>query len=199
MKTIILSFLLIIPFSLLHAQQKPLVTLPFELKSDNRIYIKCRVNQSDTLTFLFDTGAGAMVINESILGKKLNLVFDSETNNVGANGENKVKTSTKNNLFFGNIRTDSVTYLTIPYGDVPFDGVFGNNVMKKYVIEINYHKKLLCFYDPEHYEFDTKQYDKFDLKFILGVPAITAALFIDDKKIIAPFEMDTGGDSGLII
>jgi len=199
MKTHILSFLLIASVVQLHAQNKPLAILPFELKSDNRIYIKCRINQSDTLTFLFDTGAAAMVINQSILGKKLNLVLDSETNNMGANGENKVKTSTQNKFFFGNISTDSVTYLAIPYGDVPFDGVFGNNVMKKYVIEINYHKKLLCFYAPEHYEFDTKQYDRFDLKFILGVPAITAALFIDDKKIIAPFEMDTGGDSGLII
>jgi hypothetical protein len=91
MKNLIPALFLIITSLQLHAQNKPVATLPFELKSDNRIYIKCRVNQSDTLTFLFDTGAGAMVINESILGKKLNLVLDSTANNVGTNGAGKVK------------------------------------------------------------------------------------------------------------
>jgi predicted aspartyl protease len=110
MKNLTVTLLFITITSQLLGQNKPLTTLPFELKEDNRIYIKCRVNQSDTLTFLFDTGAGAMVINESILGKKLSLVLDSETNNMGANGENKVKESTKNKLFFGNIEADSVTY-----------------------------------------------------------------------------------------
>jgi hypothetical protein len=199
MKHLTVTLLFItIAFRLL-AQNKPLTILPFELKNDNRIYIKCRVNQSDTLTFLFDTGSGAMVINESILGKKLNLVLDSETNNMGADGENKVKESTKNKLFFGNIEADTITYLAIKYGEAPFDGVFGNNIMKDYIIEINYHKKLLYFYNIKDYVFDAKQYDQFDLSFISGVPVITASLIIDNKKVKAVFEMDTGGDSGLLI
>ncbi|SDT61154.1 Aspartyl protease [Mucilaginibacter mallensis] len=199
MKNLILALLLITISLQLHAQNKPIATLPFELKSDNRIYIKCRVNQSDTLTFLFDTGAGAMVINESILGKKLNLVLDSTANNMGSNGESKVKKSTHNKLSFGNIDIDSVTYLAIPYGDAPFDGVFGNNLMKKYVIEINYHKKRIYFYNSKDYVLSAKAYDKFQLKFTLDVPTIDASLFIDSAQIKGTFEMDTGGDSGLII
>ena len=199
MKNLLLAILILITSFQIQAQNKPIATLPFELKSDNRIYVKCRVNQSDTLTFLFDTGAGAMVINESILGKKLNLVLDSTANNVGSNGESKIKASTHNKLSFGNINIDSVTYLAIPYGDAPFDGVFGNNLMKKYIIEINYHKKLIYLYSIKDYVLNAKAYDKFDLKFVMDVPTITASLFIDSAQIKGTFEMDTGGDSGLII
>jgi hypothetical protein len=198
MKNLLLVILSLISFHS-YAQNKSVAILPFELKSDNRIYVKCRVNQSDTLTFLFDTGAGAMVINESILGKKLNLVLDSSANNVGSNGESKIKASTHNKLSFGNINMDSITYLAIPYGDAPFDGVFGNNLMKKYIIEINYHKKLIYFYNINDYVLNATAYDKFDLKFVMDVPTISASLSIDSAQIKGTFEMDTGGDSGLII
>ncbi len=196
----LLLILLFICGAQLYAQNKPLATVPFELKSDNRIYIKCRVNNSpDTLTFLFDTGSGAMVINQSILGKKLSLVLDSQTNNMGAGGEGKVPVSTYNQLSFGGLQADSVSYLAIPYGDAPFDGVFGNNLMKKYIIEINYHKKLLYFYDKHAYVFDAKAYDEFAVTYIADVPTVVAGLQVDDREVIANFEMDTGGDTGLII
>ena len=199
MKKLILAVLLSGIGLQLHAQNKPLAVLPFELKSDNRIYIKCRVNKSDTLTFLFDTGAGGMVINQDILGKKLDLVLDSETTNIGENGESKIKESTNNKLLFGGLEADSITYVAIPYGNVAFDGVFGNNIMRNYVIEINYHKKLLYFFSKKDYVVDAKSYDQFDLKFVMEVPTISACLFIDNKEVKGTFEMDTGGDSGLII
>ena len=199
MKAFSILILVLICHHYLDAQNKPLSVVPFELKSDSRIYIKCRVNNSDTLTFLFDTGAGAMVINSAIIGKKVDLNLDSETNNLGANGINKVKLSTKNTMTFGSIQIDSVAFLAIPYGKVAFDGVFGFNLMKDYVIEINYHKKLMYFYASKNYMYETSGYDHFDLKFGLGVPTFKASLTVGDKKVAGDFEMDTGGDSGLIL
>ena len=61
-------------------------TIPFNLGNDNRIYLKAAVNNSEPLTFIFDTGANAMVVNTTITDSKLNLKFDSETENTGANG-----------------------------------------------------------------------------------------------------------------
>ena len=43
--------------------QEALDSIPFELGGDSRIYIRCRVNESDTLRFLFDSGATDMVVN----------------------------------------------------------------------------------------------------------------------------------------
>jgi len=181
------------------AQNTPLTVLPFDLKNDNRIYIKCRINQSDSLTFLFDTGADVMVINQDILGKKLNLMMDSEMGNLGANGNSKLKVSTKNTLSFGNITAGNISLMAIPYGKSPFDGVFGSNLMKDYVIEIDYHKKLIRFYANKNYVYDTGAYDTINLKSLSGVFTTTASLTVDNKTIEGEFEIDTGGDGGLII
>jgi len=199
MKIILLFVLLFACNHQLNAQNSPLAVIPFELKSDSRIYIKCRINNSDTLTFLFDTGAGAMVINKDIIGKKLNLDFDSEVNNQGANGENKVKKSNVNMFSFGGIKLEKISFLAIPYGNAAFDGVFGFNLMMKYIIDINYRKKLMFFYDPKNYLYQTDSYDKFDLKFGLGVPTIKASLVMGPRKVTGEFELDSGGDSGLIL
>jgi hypothetical protein len=71
--------------------------------------------------------------------------------------------------------------------------------MKKYIIEINYHKKLIYFYNIKDYVLNARAYDKFELKFIMDVPTITASLFIDSAQMKGTFEMDSGSDSGLII
>lgn len=49
--------------SILFAHAQVMDSIPFELGKDNRVYIHCRVNDSDTLRFLFDTGATDMVLN----------------------------------------------------------------------------------------------------------------------------------------
>ena len=189
---------LLISFSL-HAQNVPLATLPFELRSDNRIYLKCRVNGSDSLVFMFDTGAEPMVINQDILGKKLSMNFDSEVSDVGTNGTSKIKQSKINTFSLGGIQTDSVSFVAIPYGEGSFDGVLGSTFMKKYVIEINYKKKKMSFYDPKTYRYDDKTYEKVDVRFDNQLPMIEGSIIVDGKKLTGKYEMDTGSDNGLII
>jgi len=181
----------------LYAQNIPLATIPFELKSDDRIYLKCQVNGSDSLVFMFDTGAEPMVINESILGKKLSMNFDGEVTNVGTNGTNKIKRSTINKFSFGGILTDSVSFVAIPYGDVPFDGVLGSTFMKKYVIEIDYKKKKMSFYDPKTYKQNDETYKKIKIQFISQLPTIEGFIIVNGEKHKGKYEMDTGSDGGL--
>ncbi len=181
----------------LYAQNIPLATLPFELKSDNRIYLKCRVDGSDSLVFMFDTGAEPMVINESILGKKLSMNFDGEVTNVGTNGTSKIKQSDNNKFSFSGILTDSVSFVAIPYGDVPFDGVLGSTFMKKYVIEIDYRKKKMSFYDPKTYKQDDETYKKIKIQFISQLPTIEGFIIVNGEKHKGKYELDTGSDGGL--
>jgi len=181
----------------LYAQNVPLATLPFELRSDNRIYLKCQANGSDSLVFMFDTGAEPMVINESILGKKLWMSFDGEVTNEGTNGTSKIKQSTNNRFSFGGILTDSISFVAVPYGDVPFDGVLGSTFMKRYIIEINYKKKKMSFYDPKTYRYNDKTYEKIKIQFINQLPMVEGFVIINGKKHKGKYELDTGSDDGL--
>src|SRR5579863_8805909 len=95
------------------AQNDTLAALPFKIGADSRIYIQCKVNDKDGLTFLFDTGASDMVFNNDSVGKLLHLKVDGKIANEGANGQNDVQVSNGNNVIFGKLAADSVRFLAI--------------------------------------------------------------------------------------
>jgi hypothetical protein len=148
---------------------------------------------------MFDTGAETMVINQDILEKKLTMNFDSEVTNIGTNGVSKVPVSSKNKFSFGGLLNDNISFVAVPYGDPPFDGVMGSTFMKRYIIEIDYKKKKMSFYDPNTYKFNIKGYDELDIEFSTGVPLINASVIIDGDKYMGKYEMDTGSDGGLMM
>jgi len=183
---------------LLSAQNKPIDKIPFELTDNNEIFIKCKVNETDSLTFLFDTGANGTVINSYILGKKINLNLDKEIENNGANGIHMVKISSTNTLQFGNLKKENLDLLTIDYGADQFDGVFGTNLIDKYIIEIDYDKKELRLYEPSNYVYPEKNtsYRKFKMGTLNngGLYTIKASIKLNGKKHKGDFVLDTGAD-----
>jgi hypothetical protein len=181
------------------AQNKPLTILPFELKSDNRIYLKCKVNESDSLLFVFDTGAETMVINQNISGKNLTMNFDGEVDNIGTNGISKAPLSTKNSFSFGGISATDVSFISVPYGESVFDGVLGSTFMKKYIIEVDYRKKKMSFYDPVSYKYNNKEYEKLKVHFYKKIPLAEASVIINGKKYKGKYELDTGSDGSLML
>lgn len=182
-------------------QNAPIDKIPFELKNDNYIYIKCTVNQTDSLEFIFDTGANGTVINSSIIGKKIGLNLDKQKDNHGAHGVHKVKVSSNNTIQFGNLKKENLDLLSIDYGDYGFDGVFGTNLIDKYIVEIDYDKKELRFYDPKHYTYPQKHtsFRKFKMSTVNdgGLYTIKNSIVLEGKKHFGNFVLDTGADNAL--
>lgn len=145
-------FLLVNLFSVAFAQNDTLAVIPFFVKQQ-KVYFKCSVDRSDSLTFLFDTGASPMVITDSIARNQLNMVMDSEVQNQGANGINTVKASTNHIFHLGKITLHGIRFLSIPYPGHPFDGVLGLDVMKRYVIKVDYKRHKLLFFDKETFKY----------------------------------------------
>ncbi|QTD39209.1 retropepsin-like domain-containing protein [Polaribacter batillariae] len=171
-KTFTIFFFLLF-FQNLFAQKNELITsIPFELKEDGRIYIKAKINKSDTLTFLFDSGAKSVVIVDSIARNSLKLKFDGKDINIGSYGESTVESSSKNTLIFGNQKIDNLTLYSIPYSTKKkFDGIIGCEIIKKYVVEVNYDSKMILFYNKENYNYNGNG-EKLNVKFIDDIPTV---------------------------
>ncbi|MBK7669748.1 MAG: aspartyl protease family protein [Sphingobacteriaceae bacterium] len=72
-------------------------TIPFTLGNDHYIHIKGKVNNSETLDFIFDTGAGTCVLNEK--GQKIAKInLDGQTDGEGTSGFTVEQTSSSNLL-----------------------------------------------------------------------------------------------------
>lgn len=193
----IIPIALIFVCSSLWAQTKPVATIPFTLEK-SCIYFYCKVNSSDSLKFLFDTGADGSVINEQSK-QKITLKINDQSLNVGSNGANLVSQSTDNTITFGNITKTNIDFTIIPYGTTAFDGVFGTNLMTEHVIEIDYSKNELRFYEPATYNKDLSDYDALKIYLPGNYMSIKGSITIKGKRYGGLFGLDTGADNVLTL
>jgi hypothetical protein len=181
----------------LAAQTQPATTIPFVLEN-NAIYLYCKVNATDSLRFLFDTGADGSVLNETATAR-IQLQRTGTSLNMGSNGSNTVSQSDGNTLIFGGISKVNVSLTIIPYGTDRFDGVFGTDLMRGYVIEVDYHKKELRFYADGTYHNDLRSYARCKLYFVNNYPTIQSSIVANGRRYSGRFGLDTGADNVLTV
>ncbi|WPO92965.1 retropepsin-like aspartic protease [Chryseobacterium sp. HR92] len=195
MKLIVI--LLILLFSIAVSAQKVPTTLPFSLEN-NSVYVYCKVNKTDSIKFLFDTGADGSVININAK-KKVPLKIDGQSENKGSNGVNTVDYSSHNTVQFGNIQKNDIQFTLIPYDSANFDGVFGTDLMKGKIIEIDYHQNKIRFYEENDLSMDLAGYEKVKLHMIDNYPAVESSIIVNDKEYSGFFGLDSGADDALTI
>ena len=71
----------------------------------------------------------------------------------------------------------------IPFGTDAFDGVIGTDIMKGHIIEIEYHKQVLNFYDKNDKNINYNDYTKLKM-FTDNYPTyIKSTLLIKGKRL----------------
>jgi len=170
-------------------------TLKFLLGKDNYIHIKGTVNGSDSLDFIFDTGAGTNVITSSLVNTKVNLKIDQSVNNKGADGVSTVEKSLKNTILLQDISLENAPLVLVDYKGFPFEAVLGWIVFDDKIVEIDYDKKLLIIHSQlPPLAID---YTKLDMKMISGIPYIKCKIVVGEKEADGWFDLDTGSDGTL--
>ncbi|WP_378188393.1 retropepsin-like aspartic protease [Aquimarina sp. W85] len=172
-------------------------TLSFTIGPDNRIYLKGKINQSDTLNFIFDTGANAMVITKDLIGDKVKMQVNGTTQNIGFDGSKTVSTSSNNTIEIGNLKWDSVPFISVDYKNKLFDAVLGWNAFERKIIELDYDKKFLIIHNQ--LKNIPLGYQKIETKMIGGLPYIYCTLTDNDKISKGWIEFDTGYNYSILL
>lgn len=174
------------------AQSKPIDSIAFKLEKDNRIYTYLKVNNSEPLYFLLDTGASDMVMNSKKLSK-VSMNFNSSITNIGTTGENNVALSTKNNVSWGNQKVKNIKFISIPYPNEKWDGVLGLSLLQKFVIKVDYDKMYIFLYNKKNYQ--NSNINKIKINYSHQVPIVSVKVeTIDYKAHLLNLEIDTGSD-----
>ncbi len=177
---------------LAEAQSKPMDSIAFFLKEDNRIYTHCQVNHSDTLLFLIDTGASDMVLNTNS-PRKMDVTYNTTTVNTGTTGQSEVRASSGNQFLWGHQKKKDVSFIGIAYANERWDGVLGLSVLRQYVVRIDYDRMFIYLYDQAGYRNDQQQ--KLKMTYAHQVPMIEVEIeTIDQRKRKVKVEVDTGSD-----
>ncbi len=181
---------------------KGVVEVPFEAEG-NHIVIPVSINGSRPLRFVFDTGLSGAVLYNSAIVDSLNLKITGTWQVRGAGGggagfEVKVAGDVKFNVGGLEISNGDMSILPSPLRG--YDGVIGNTLFATTVVEIDWEKKVVRFYEPTKYKYSgsgTVLPLTFDQR---GAPYTTASVTIEgDKAIPVKLVVDTGGYHALML
>src|SRR5690606_19665724 len=150
---------------------KSQIILPFELYANKFVFIKIPgINNQDTLTFFFDTGASTTLINKEI-AEKYNITADFQQNVSGASGNKVYEIATNQKVYL--TQQESVDHIDFVIEDLTrlnssigkkFDGIIGNDILENYLTHIDFDKKQIYLY-PFDEILDKKGYTEIDFMF----------------------------------
>ena len=150
-----LFLLLLIPSSFAKSS-KVIAEIPFEFYN-NYIFLKVKVNDKKVYNFIFDTGAGIHVVDKAV-AQQLNLKAYSQLTSTGAGGKTTSSLFANLRLSMQNISiTQSAIELDTRHLSEKIgrniDGILGNGLMQKYVVQILYDAEILRIYEKESFEY----------------------------------------------
>jgi len=135
-----------------------LASIPFQLYG-NVIVTAISVDESTPLNFIFDTGAGGTIINESTAAS-LGIVGDETVSRQGATGMAEIVQSTDHIVYVEDISFQDVTLGIAELGHIekrigtPIDGVIGWLILSQYAVRIDYDTMLIEIYDNNKFEYN---------------------------------------------
>jgi predicted aspartyl protease len=133
-------------------------TVPFTL-IDNHIILPVRVNGSEPLNFVLDSGAAATVIIDSRATRALQLEMHGElpVSGVGTGPDPVAHIVPETDLAVGEVSLEGSSVIFLPLDSIPFfndldhvyfDGVIGAPFFTRFVVEIDYERRQVSFSEP---------------------------------------------------
>jgi hypothetical protein len=167
-------------------------TIPFILGKDHYIHIKGKVNYSEALDLIFDTGASCVLLTETGL-KKAKINLDGFTENQGTGGFTTEQTSSSNHLQLSALHWKNLPLLFIDYkGSLNADGVVGFNVFEDKVVEIDYNNSIMIIHSKLPLE--KSGYTESKMRHNINGYFIQGTLNNGEKDCTGWFLFDTGGN-----
>ncbi|MEO9964519.1 MAG: aspartyl protease family protein [Reichenbachiella sp.] len=176
--------------------QQPVASFPFEQYGAHS-FIKVKINNSEELDFIFDTGDGLTVLNIN-RAKELGMTSGASATTTSAEGTISGKLVKHNELLVGgaeihNVKVyeTSLSHLEISIGR-NIDGIIGYDILKSYVVSMNYDTKTIELYDPNGYSYKGNG-KMMSINLTSFIPHIAGQVTLNNgEKIKGEFFVDTG-------
>lgn len=188
--------------------RKKSIKIDFKTAS-NLIIIPVRINDSDTLNFILDTGVNYPIITELsfVNNLSLNYLVPIQINVLGEDSLLNAYRSGNNLLEIEGMTASNQGLLMVIEEDfqishiigMPVHGLIGFNIFKDYIVEIDYDNEVLTLYKPEYYKYRDRQRDIIlPLHFEGNKPFVTTTVEMEDgTDVPVKLLVDTGASDAL--
>lgn len=140
---------------------RPVASVPFEL-SGSYVVVNARINGSEPLSFIFDTGVRSTILTTLDATAQLSLTTGRNVPVIGLGTGLELMglISENNSLSLGKIRFDNRVVMVLEEDVLQLsemngrkiNGLLGVDILQGYVVEVNYSRRKLLFYDTASYQ-----------------------------------------------
>lgn len=171
--------------------------------ASNLIVLPFSINKSDSLNFVFDTGAGRIIITDLSNPQAIPLDKGRKVRVMGLGSKESVEgiLSGDNALSMGKIEGESQEILFVPNKTIDLSsgmghrihGLIGRSIFERFVVEISYTNKTVKFYEGNNFNRRIRKNEEvIPIELIEGRPFITAQVTINGKQFPVKLLFDTG-------
>jgi len=180
------------------------LTLRFDF-INNLVVLPVRINSSDTLRFILDTGLNTALITELSVGDSLLLNYSHKIKVQGIGEGDAIEALHSVGNFInisGIVGFNQPIYVLLENNlnlsshlGAWIHGIMGYKIFKNFIVEINYEQELVTFYNPKKYTY--KRMGKKAVTIPLSIentkPFITTTITLEDGTVIpVKLLIDTG-------
>jgi len=177
--------------------------IPIEL-NNNHIYLKTKVNGSEPIWFVLDTGADFTVIDTN-RANELELELQGSLQGGGA-GEGSVEVALINDVSFevAGVQVTGQTVASIDFATLSalegraINGILGYDFISRFIIEIDYEQQQMNLYDPAQYVYNGSG-EKIPFTIEGNDPFIETNFTIAGQTYSGKFMVDSGARSALAL
>ena len=183
--------------------------IPFELHA-NLIVVPIKINDSDTLRFILDTGVSTTIVTDPAALKKQNLHFTRQVKLTGAGEGNALTASVAigNTIRMGVMRANLQNIVVLnedalklsEYVGVPIHGIFGYDIFNNFVVTIDFGEKIIYLFRQDSYTYRKWHGDKYPIS-IEETKPYAAILAVVENGRERPIKVliDTGAGHALLL
>lgn len=183
--------------------------IPFQLHS-NLIIVPVRINESDTLQFILDTGVSNTIITDPSAFRKqpLRLTRKIKLTGAGEGGNLTASVAIDNRLSMGGLKASHHNIVILDedilklseYVGTPVHGIFGYDIFASFVVNVDFQRREITLMDPKKYRYKKRKGDRYPIT-IQDTKAYTDALSVFDGEKSLPLRvvLDTGAGHALLL
>ncbi|MCH2082742.1 MAG: aspartyl protease family protein [Saprospiraceae bacterium] len=191
------------------SQNSKKIELPFEYEN-NFIIVKVLFNNFLPLRFIFDTGAEHTILTKREISDLMAINYTRKFSIMGADLTTVLIAYLTQNidLTIGRFKALNKNILVLDDDYFKFDqfagidvqGIIGADLFRRYIVKINFKRKVITLYQPKHFEAPSKKYIELPVEIKRHKPYVTTNVqFADQTELEVKLLLDTGASLPLML
>jgi predicted aspartyl protease len=183
--------------------------IPFELHA-NLVIIPLKINNSDTLRFILDTGVSTVLVTDPKVAKTLNMKFSRKVKIAGVGIGDDIEAGI---VLDNTIRMESMIgyrqNIVVLNEDIlklsefvgkPIHGIIGYDLFNRFAVTIDFAMNELVLENPEHYKYKPSKGERFPITIEENKPYLSAIELVNGEESV-PIKvlLDTGAGHAISI